>query len=158
MFDLLIKNARVVRPNTTKVESKDIGIHDGKFARVETHIEAGDARETIDANGLLAFPCLVDVHIHVGINSPLAQDAITESKAVAMGGVTTAITYFRTGAYYLNQAGRYEKFYCGKLFSTARSSRRSCGDTAFFTTAKSRVRRAGDMCRDRCSWAMSLIR
>jgi allantoinase len=124
MFDLLIKNARVVRPNTTKVESKDIGIHDGKFARVETHIEAGDARETIDANGLLAFPCLVDVHIHVGINSPLAQDAITESKAVAMGGVTTAITYFRTGAYYLNQAGRYEKFFLwqavldGKVVST----------------------------------------
>jgi allantoinase len=111
MFDLLIKNARVVRPNTTKVESKDIGIRDGKFARVETHIEASDARETIDANGLLAFPGLVDAHMHVGIYSPLAQDAITESKAAAMGGITTAITYFRTGAYYLNQAGRYEKFY-----------------------------------------------
>jgi allantoinase len=49
--------------------------------------------------------------MHVGIYSPLADDAVTESKAAAMGGVTSAITYFRTGQYYLNKGGSYADFY-----------------------------------------------
>ena len=49
--------------------------------------------------------------MHVGIYSPLAEDAVTESKAAAMGGVTSAITYFRTGQYYLNKGGPYADFY-----------------------------------------------
>ena len=49
--------------------------------------------------------------MHVGIYSPLANDAETESKAAAMGGVTSAITYFRTGQYYLNKGGPYADFY-----------------------------------------------
>ena len=36
------------------------------------------------------FPGLVDGHMHVGIYSPLAEDAVSESKAAAMGGVTSA--------------------------------------------------------------------
>ncbi len=111
LFDLLIKNVQVVRPNQTRVESADIGIRDGKFARIAAHIEASEAAEIHDGRGLLAFPGLVDAHMHVGIYQPLAQDAVTESKAAAMGGVTSALTYFRTGEYYLNKSGPYRDFY-----------------------------------------------
>ena len=111
MFDLVLKNLTVVRPGNDSVETLDVGITDGKFASLEMNIDPGHARETRDCSGLTAFPGLVDAHMHVGIYSPLEKDAVTESKAAAMGGVTTAITYFRTGQYYLNKGGSYRDFY-----------------------------------------------
>lgn len=110
-LDLVLKNVRVVRPDGDRAENLDIGIVDGKIARLETDIPADDAKAVHDGNGRLVFPGLVDGHMHVGIYSPLADDAVTESKAAAMGGVTSAITYFRTGQYYLNKGGSYEDFY-----------------------------------------------
>jgi len=110
-FDLLVKNVQVVSPNSDSVESVDIGIKDGKFARLEAGIDPASAAEVRDGQGQLAFPGLVDAHTHVGIYSPLAEDAQTESKAAAMGGVTSMLTYFRTGQYYLNKGGPYADFY-----------------------------------------------
>jgi allantoinase len=110
-LDLVIKNVRVVRPNRQAVDLLDLGISDGKFARIAPEIPAADAKEVFDGNRLLTFPGAVDSHMHAGIYSPLAEDAITESKAAASGGVTSMITYFRTGQYYLNQGGSYADFY-----------------------------------------------
>ncbi len=111
MYDLLLKNFDVVRPGAENAERLDIAIKDGKFARIAPDIDADSAARVVDGAGKLAFPGLVDAHMHVGIYSPLAEDAVTESKAAAMGGVTTAITYFRTGQYYLNKGGPYREFY-----------------------------------------------
>src|SRR6478735_5581478 len=72
IFDLVIKNARVVRPNQAGVDCLDIGIKDGRVAR-------------------------------------LAPDAVSESKAAAMGGVTSSLNYIRTGAYYMNRGGPYRE-------------------------------------------------
>ncbi len=110
-FDLVIKNVRVVRPNQARVETQDIGITNGRFQQIAPHISGEMGQAWFDGQGLLAFPGLVDAHMHVGIYAPLAQDAVTESKAAAMGGVTTAVTYFRTGDYYLNKGGAYRDFY-----------------------------------------------
>ena len=90
MYDLLIKNTKLVRPNQTSVEVADIAISGGKVQRVAPSIPAEEAKEVHDAKGLLAFPGLVDGHMHVGIYSPLAEDAITESKAAAMGARVAA--------------------------------------------------------------------
>jgi len=110
-FDLVIKNLRVVRPHGNTVVDADIAIRDGKFARVAPGIEVARAKKVHDGRGLLAFPGVVDAHMHSGIYSPLAEDAVTESKAAAMGGVTSSLNYFRTGQYYLNKGGPYKKFY-----------------------------------------------
>jgi len=110
-FDLLLKNLEVVRPGRDTVEMLDVGIREGKFAALEPSLDAASATETRDCSGLTAFPGLVDTHMHVGIYSPLEEDAVTESKAAAMGGVTSAVTYFRTGQYYLNKGGSYRDFY-----------------------------------------------
>lgn len=110
-YDLLIKNVRLVRPLQTSTPVTDIAVTGGKFARVAPGIEPSAAREVIDATGLLAFPGLVDAHMHVGIYSPLEKDSVTESKAAAQGGVTSALTYFRTGDYYLYKGGPYADFY-----------------------------------------------
>ena len=110
-LDLLIRNVRVVRPHGDGAETLDIGIQGGRVARLEAGIPPDAANEVYDGKDRLAFPGLVDGHMHVGIYSPLAEDAVTESKAAAMGGVTSAITYFRTGQYYLNKGGPYAEFY-----------------------------------------------
>ena len=109
-YDLVIKNARVVRPNRTSVDCLDIAIKDGKVARLSPDIEAQQAKEVFDAKNLLAFPGCVDAHMHIGIYAPLAQDAVSESKAAAMGGVTSSLNYIRTGHYYLNRGGPYRDF------------------------------------------------
>ena len=49
--------------------------------------------------------------MHSGIYSPLDEDAVSESKAAAQGGVTSSLNYFRTGQYYLNKGGPYAEFF-----------------------------------------------
>ncbi len=110
-FDLVIKNVRVVRPHGNVVHDSDIAIKDGKFALIAPGIDVTRAKAVHDGQGQLAFPGVVDAHMHTGIYSPLAEDALTESKAAAMGGVTSSLNYFRTGQYYLNKGGPYKKFY-----------------------------------------------
>nr|WP_199298614.1 amidohydrolase family protein [Leptolyngbya sp. FACHB-17] len=110
-MDKLIKNVRVVRPHQSSVEHLDLGIKDGKFAQIASQISPEQATEVIDAQNLLAFPGLIDAHMHIGIYQSLEQDAIAESKAAAMGGVTTSLNYIRTGQYYLNKGGSYQQFF-----------------------------------------------
>ncbi len=109
-YDLVIKNARVVRPNKTAVDCLDIAVKDGKVVRLGPDIAGESARAAFDAKNRLAFPGVVDAHMHIGIYAPLAQDAVSESKAAAMGGVTSSLNYLRTGHYYLNRGGSYREF------------------------------------------------
>src|SRR5689334_7445112 len=108
MIDLLIKNVRIVRPNVREVVTGDLAVAGGKFVRAEKNVSA---KNVYDGKGLLAFPGVVDAHMHTGIYSPLAEDAITESRAAAQGGVTSSLNYFRTGQYYLNRGGPYATFF-----------------------------------------------
>ena len=110
-FDLLIKNVRAVRPHGNAVHACDIAVRDGKVARLAPGIDAARAKAAYDGRGRLAFPGVVDAHMHSGIYAPLAEDAVSESRAAAMGGVTSSLNYFRTGQYYLNKGGPYKKFF-----------------------------------------------
>ena len=110
-YDLLIKNVRVVRPGASSVEDADIAISREKFSRIERTIDPGNAKAVYDGKGRLAFPGVVDAHMHAGIYSPLKEDAVSESRAAAQGGVTSMLNYFRTGQYYLNKGGPYRKFF-----------------------------------------------
>ena len=109
-LDLVVKNVRVVRPNRSSVDLLDIGIKDGKFARLAPEIRPEEAARVIDGKNLLGFPGCVDAHMHVGIYNDLDKDAVAESKAAAMGGVTSSLNYMRTGQYYLNRGGSWHQF------------------------------------------------
>ena len=109
-YDLVVKNARIVRPGQKEVFQGDIGITGGKISRVERNIQE-KSRQIYDAKGLLVFPGVVDAHMHAGIYAPLKEDAVSESRAAAQGGVTSMLNYFRTGQYYLNKGGPYKKFF-----------------------------------------------
>ena len=110
-LEMLIKNVRVVRPRQPQIERLDLGVADGRFVRVAPDIPVDQAVEVYDARGQLGFPGIVDAHTHVGIYGPLAEDAVSESRAAVSGGVTTMLTYFRTGQYYLNRGGSYAEFF-----------------------------------------------
>ena len=105
-YDLLIRNVRVVRPSS--IEDADIAITGEKFAKIGRNL--GEARNVYDGKGYLAFPGVVDAHMHTGIYSPLEEDAVSESRAAAQGGVTSSLNYFRTGQYYLNRGGPWRDF------------------------------------------------
>ncbi|MFI6299484.1 dihydroorotase family protein [Nonomuraea sp. NPDC050790] len=109
MTDLLIKNVLVVTHERDEPVEADIAITDGRITEVARGLPPGD--DVIDGCGKLAFPGVVDAHQHWGIYNPLQEDASTESRAAAQGGVTTALTYMRTGQYYLNRGGPYADFF-----------------------------------------------
>jgi allantoinase len=110
-YDLIVKNVDLVRPGADGVERTSIAISGGKIAAVAPDLDAVDAEEVFDGAGKLAFPGVVDSHQHWGIYGPLADDTVTESRACAQGGVTSAITYMRTGQYYLNKSGPYAEIF-----------------------------------------------
>lgn len=117
-LDLLVKNVLVVRHDRDEAEHLDIGVKDGKIARLEADIPEGDADTVVDGGGRVAFPGVVDAHQHWGIYNPLSTDANTESRASAQGGVTSALSYMRTGQYYLNKGGPYSDFFPEVLEAT----------------------------------------
>jgi allantoinase len=127
-YDRLITNVRVVRPGRDAVEELDVAIDGGSIAAVAADLDPADAAQVFDGGGKLAFPGLVDAHQHWGIYNPLEADSRTESRASAQGGVTTGITYIRTGQYYLNRGGPYAEFFPEVL---ERSEGRSYVDFAF---------------------------
>ena len=126
----LVKNVRVVRPDDAEAPSR---LWTSAIAGRHVHpLAAGHPRRgrrvVVDGRGLLAFPGVVDAHQHWGIYNPLDEDTRTESRAAAQGGVTTALTYMRTGQYYLNRGGSYQEFFPEVL---AASEGRAYVDYAF---------------------------
>ncbi|MFP4555151.1 MAG: hydantoinase, partial [Actinomycetota bacterium] len=100
-YDLVIKGANVVRAGRDGPERLDIAVSGEQIVALLPDIDPNEAADVVEADGLLAFPGAVDSHCHWGIYNSLEQDAKTESRAAAQGGTTTAITYIRTGQYYL---------------------------------------------------------
>ena len=85
-YDLIIKNTRLVRPGKTQVEKTDIGIKDGKIIQLGADLPAEWANQVEDAKGLLAFPGLVDAHMHV--EAPWWYQDVDQTAYIAYG-VTT---------------------------------------------------------------------
>ncbi len=110
-YDLLIRNVRVVRPDLDEVQDADIAVLDERIVEIAPGLDASDAREVFDGGGNLAMPGAVDAHQHWGIYNPLDIDTASESRAAAQGGVTTGLSYMRTGQYYLNKGGPYRDFF-----------------------------------------------
>lgn len=87
MFDLVIKNSKVVCPEG--VAAKEIGIKNGKIIAIESQIES-PASSIWDAGGNYIFPGLIDPHVH--FNEPGRADwegISTGSSMMAAGGCTT---------------------------------------------------------------------
>lgn len=85
--DLLIKNGRVVDPSTGTNEIKNIAVVGKKLADIETAPEV-EAKQKIDASGLLVVPGLVDAHCH--LNYLGSAGGLPADAALLPMGVTAA--------------------------------------------------------------------
>jgi N-acyl-D-amino-acid deacylase len=76
-FDLVIANARIIDGTGAPARTGDVGIRDGRIARIGK-IAAADARERLDASGLALAPGFIDVHTHADdvASNPLAENFI----------------------------------------------------------------------------------
>lgn len=109
-YDLLIKNGTAVFPYHGPVRC-DIGVRDGRIATLADELDTSTAAQVLDARGQYVFPGAVDSHFHVGIYRPHSADAASESRSALVGGVSTLISYWRTGQHYLNKTGPYKEIF-----------------------------------------------
>ena len=64
-IDILLKGAHLIDPKN-KINSKmDVGIVNGKIARVANDIPIGSAKKIIDVTGFYITPGIIDMHVHV---------------------------------------------------------------------------------------------
>ena len=99
MLDLAIVNGNVYFDGG--IHRVDIGVQDGKTVQVSQGT-LPEAQKTVDASQKFVMPGAIDPHVHFGIYNPWENDFVTESKAAAAGGITTAISYFREKTPYLS--------------------------------------------------------
>ena len=80
IYDLMIKGGRVIDPSAGLDAVRDVAIMQGRIAAVGSNIP-GDASETIDAQGKIVAPGLIDIHTHAGRSKegpPMClQDGVT---------------------------------------------------------------------------------
>lgn len=104
-YDLVIGKGDVVLPSG--MVSCDIAVKDGIIVGIEKGIGKDRARNYVNAKDKAVLPGAVDAHTHIGIYRPVADDARSESASALHGGVTTMLSYFRTGSHYMNTSGPY---------------------------------------------------
>ncbi|MGH7279682.1 MAG: dihydroorotase, partial [Candidatus Rokuibacteriota bacterium] len=117
-YDTVVRNGTVVVPYVGATRC-DIGIRGGRIAALADGLAAGDGDVAIDARGKLVLPGAVDSHFHLGIYRDLARDAESETASALAGGVTTVVSYFRTGSHYLNKTGPYRTIFPEVVAATA---------------------------------------
>jgi dihydroorotase len=126
LFSLLIRNARIARPDGTVFEG-DLACAAGRIQRIDTRIDAA-ARETIDAQGRLLLPGVIDPQVH--FRDPGAEhkeDLASGSRAAVKGGVTSFLEMPNTQPPTTTQAALDEKL--------ARARQKSVANYGFFIGA-----------------------
>ena len=84
----LLRGGRVVDPSQELDGRLDVLIEDGRVARIDEEIEAGDA-EVRDVSGLVVTPGWIDMHIHLREPGQEYKETVaTGTLAAAAGGFT----------------------------------------------------------------------
>src|SRR5918912_55201 len=79
--------------------------------------------DTVVLGGSLVLPGAVDAHFHLGIYRDITKDVKSETVSSLAGGVTSIISYFRTGSHYLGKSGPYAEIFPEVLEATNGHSR-----------------------------------
>lgn len=116
-FDLAVVNGTLVLPAFGTVRG-DVAARDGRIVEIADAISPAEAEQVVDARDKLVFPGAVDAHFHLGIYRPVSEDAESETRSSLVGGVTTVLSYFRTGSHYLNKSGPYREIFPEVLRAT----------------------------------------
>jgi dihydroorotase-like cyclic amidohydrolase len=121
-FDTVVLGGQTVLPGQGLARA-DVGITDGRISAIGEDFASGDADEVVDATGKLVLPGAVDAHFHLGIYRDITEDTESETLSSLAGGVTSVISYFRTGSHYLEKSGPYADIFPEVLQATNGHSR-----------------------------------
>jgi dihydroorotase-like cyclic amidohydrolase len=121
-FDTVVLGGQAVLPGQGLIRA-DVGINDGRVSAIGEGLSSGDADEVIDAAGKFVLPGAVDAHFHLGIYRDISEDTRSETLSSLAGGVTSIISYFRTGSHYLGKSGPYAEIFPEVLEATGGHSR-----------------------------------
>jgi dihydroorotase len=91
MSSLLIHGGRIVDPSQDLDGPHDLLIEDGAVARIGGKIQKPKGAETIDANGLVVTPGLIDIHVHLREPGQEYKETIRTGTMAASAGGFTAV-------------------------------------------------------------------
>jgi dihydropyrimidinase len=97
-LDLLIVGGTIVTAGGSR--RADVAVRGGEIELVSPDLSglAADAREVVDATGLLVLPGAIDVHTHTRVASDAEPDRFyRDSVAAAFGGTTTFLAFNNPG-------------------------------------------------------------
>ena len=92
---ILIKNARVMDPESGFDQVTDILLDGKRIRQIGKVDDVSGIEQVIDASGMIAAPGLIDVHVH--FRDPgftYKEDLQTGSAAAAAGGALSGTRYF----------------------------------------------------------------
>jgi len=96
--DLLVRGGTVVTAAGSR--RADVAVRNASIEAIELDLSglAGNAREVVDATGLLVLPGCIDVHTHTRVASDAEPDRFyQDSLAAAFGGTTTFLAFNNPG-------------------------------------------------------------
>ena len=91
-YNLVIKGGQVIDPKSGINEVMDVAVLDGKIASVAKNIDASNAKQVINAKGMIVAPGLIDIHGHVFAGTQLDRGLSDGNSALMPDGYT-----FRVG-------------------------------------------------------------
>jgi len=97
LYDLLIRQGKVIDPGQGLEAVRDVAIRGGKIARVEPEIPAEQARQVVDARHKIVTPGLIDLHTHVFPH--VGPYGIEPDPYFVTRGVTTVVDAGTSGAF-----------------------------------------------------------
>lgn len=95
-FDTVVKNGIVIDPSTASQSKADIGVKNGIIEEVTKEISEHEASLTVDANGKMVLPGLVDLHVHVF--EGVSHYGINADQYCLKSGATTVLDAGSAGA------------------------------------------------------------
>lgn len=96
MYDLLIRNGHVIDPSQNVNAVRDVAITGDRIAALGEHIAPDEARQVLDATGLIVTPGLIDAHTH--IYEGVSHYGINADATCLRTGVTTVVDAGCAGA------------------------------------------------------------
>ncbi|MBI1309858.1 amidohydrolase family protein [bacterium] len=94
-FDLLLKNGTLIDPAAGKHERADVAITAGRVREILPPGCDATANETIDCNGLIVAPGLIDFHVHVYPH--ISHFGVHPDSTCLARGVTTVVDFGTAG-------------------------------------------------------------
>ena len=97
-LDLLVRGGTVVTAAGSR--RADVAVRGGRIEAIDADLGglAAQARDVVDATGMLVLPGVVDAHTHTRVASDASPDRFfQDSVAAAFGGTTTFLSFNNPG-------------------------------------------------------------